>query len=137
VSNLFKYVSLDTGRNILKDRTLRWASPATLNDPFDMQFALQVRIDRAAARALQKSWQHFSGKLLDRPLNALGEAIRELRTAVPSPSHQEFDQEMGHRSFEGGGRVWVFDPVIDQEITANQLAALPNAVRDKCFPGVS
>jgi uncharacterized protein len=29
-----------------------------------------------------------------------------------------------------GTQVWVFNPVIDQEITAEQLAALPDAVRD-------
>ena len=29
-----------------------------------------------------------------------------------------------------GTPVWIFDPVIDQEITAQQLVALPDAVRD-------
>jgi hypothetical protein len=31
---------------------------------------------------------------------------------------------------EEGARVWVFDPTVDQEITADELAALPDTARE-------
>jgi hypothetical protein len=99
MSHLFKYVTSDTGRKIIKNRTLRWSTPPMLNDPFDMQFAFQLRIDRQAARALAlgKLWQHVYGELLDRPLNDLGREIRRCRDELPRMSREEFsrDREFG------------------------------------------
>src|ERR1035437_506982 len=47
---LYKYVTADTGKKILENGTLRWSTPAVLNDPFDMQFAFQLPTDMQAAR---------------------------------------------------------------------------------------
>jgi hypothetical protein len=68
-----------------------------LNDPFDMQFAFQLRADRQIARAmtLDKYWQHYFGELLDRPLNELGRIIRQTRDRFPCMSREEFDRELG------------------------------------------
>jgi hypothetical protein len=95
--HLFKYVTPDTGRKIIQNRTLRWSTPPMLNDPFDMQFAFQLRFDRQAARtmALEKSWQHYYGELVDRPLNNLGRCIREVRHRFPRMSREEFNREIG------------------------------------------
>jgi hypothetical protein len=95
--HLFKYVTAETGRRLLENQTLRWSTPPTLNDPFDMQFAFQLRIDRQAARAmaLEKQWQHHYGELLDRPLNDLGRAIRQFRDSFPRMSRKEFDRTVG------------------------------------------
>jgi len=69
-----------------------------LNDPFDMQFAFQSRVDRDAviAIALEKGWQHHSGELLDRPINLLGQVIRDFRGRGLNLSREEFVRE-----FEG------------------------------------
>jgi hypothetical protein len=52
MSHFFKYVTPDTGRKILENGTLRWSTPQLLNDPFDMQFAFQLRIDRQSVRTM-------------------------------------------------------------------------------------
>lgn len=95
--HFYKYVTAGTAKIVISTKTLRWSSPPTLNDPFDMQFAFQLRLDRATARAmaLEKSWQHHYGALLDRPLNKLGRVIRRLRGEFPQLSREEFDQEFG------------------------------------------
>jgi hypothetical protein len=78
MAHLFKYVTARTGKLILKHRSLRWSTPALLNDPFDIQFLLQLRCDlkRVRALALEKSWQHHYGELLDKPLNDIGRLVR-------------------------------------------------------------
>ena len=95
--HFFKYVTANTGRRIIKSRRLRWTTPAMLNDPIDMQFAFQLRIDRQAARAmaLDKLWQHYYGELLDQSLNEFGRQIRQNRQYFPQMSREEFDQEVG------------------------------------------
>jgi hypothetical protein len=95
--HLFKYVTPDTGRKIIENRTLRWSTPPMLNDPFDMQFTFQHRVDRQAARAmaLDKGWEHHYGELPDRPLNDLGHVIRQYRDRFPRMSREEFDRKFG------------------------------------------
>lgn len=68
-----------------------------LNDPFDMQVAFQLRIDRQAARAiaLDKLWDHYYGELLNKPLNDLGRHIRQNRSNFPQMSREEFNREAG------------------------------------------
>ncbi len=51
IGKLYKYVTADTGKRILESGTMRWSTPAVLNDPFDMQFAFQLPADMQAARA--------------------------------------------------------------------------------------
>jgi hypothetical protein len=92
---LYKYVSPRTGRAILETRTLRWSTPPLLNDPFDMQFAFQVRVDRAAVKnaALRKLWDaHYGPKPAGRR-NRLGLAIEALRGKFPRLTRTEFDRE--------------------------------------------
>lgn len=97
MAHLFKYVTPDAARKILENGSLRWSTPATLNDPFDMQFAYQLRINRRVARemALNKVLQHFHGELLDRPLNQLGHMIRRYRQYWPAMSQEEISRLFG------------------------------------------
>lgn len=101
---LYKYASGNTGRIVLENRTLRWSTPPVLNDPFDMQFAFQVRLNRPAAKAktLQKSWDAHYGPEPAGPRNKLGQVITAFRGKFPKLTRQEFDREFG--------------PVIDQSI---------------------
>lgn len=71
MNHLFKYVSAETGRNILDSRRLRWSSPSILNDPFDMQFMFRPGYDRDAviAMTLDKRWEHYYGELRDSPFS--------------------------------------------------------------------
>ena len=93
MAHFYKYVTASTGLAILQNRTLRWGSPPTLNDPFDMQFDLQLRVDREAVRrrAADKQWDHLNGRLLDRPLNRLGRLIRT--GAARYRNREHFDEE--------------------------------------------
>jgi hypothetical protein len=98
MSRLFKYVTADTGKKILENQTLRWSVSSLLNDPFDMQFAFQLRFDRQKARtlALEKYWQHMYGELSDRPLNHFGNLIRQVRSQFPRWDREEFARENAH-----------------------------------------
>ncbi len=80
-----------------------------------MQFAFQLRINKDAARtmALEKCWQHVHCKLVDRPLNKLGSAIREYRDALARLSRQELDKEIGPAIDE------VFDEMKEKMIQFN------------------
>jgi hypothetical protein len=64
LKHLFNYVSREVGRAVLTNRTLRWSTPGTLNDPYDMQFDLRVDIDKEAVKtpALGKLWEGHYGK---------------------------------------------------------------------------
>lgn len=46
-SHFFKYLSSDTARIVLANNTLRYSSPRLFNDPFDVQFDLQISFERA------------------------------------------------------------------------------------------
>src|SRR3979490_3166383 len=83
--NLFKYVSRKVGELVLTNRSLRWSTPGTLNDPYDMQFDLQVDIDKEALKAagLRKVWEAWYGDQSVPAANRLGLAIRTLRETFP------------------------------------------------------
>lgn len=100
--HFYKYMSPETAKIVLRGRRLRWSTPPRLNDPFDMQFAFQVRNDFAAVkpRALEIKWDHYNGRLLDLPPNSLGRAMRLLRDKHPRMDRDAF---YGH-----------FGPVLDQ-----------------------
>jgi ribosomal L7/L12-like protein len=94
---LFKYMTQATARSVLQNGTLRWSTPGTLNDPYDMQFDLQFDIDPEAVRklALDKAWDALTG---DKPApvgNALGALIRALRGTMPGLTREEFDRTFG------------------------------------------
>ena len=91
--HFYKYLTPLAARAVLTNRTLRWTTPPTLNDPFDMQFAFQFLVDRdpTCELALEKQWSHYKGETRDLPLNALGQAIRKVRMILPHVSRPEFD----------------------------------------------
>jgi len=61
----YKYMSYSTAEIVLKNQTLRWTTPATLNDPYDIQFDLRIDFDRKAALELtiEKFWEIIQGKV--------------------------------------------------------------------------
>lgn len=92
-----KYMSAATGKIVLANRTLRWSTPGTLNDPYDTQFDLHVEVDRANVRALalKKLWEAHYGEQPGPVGNLLGAIIHSFRDVFPRLSREEFDREFG------------------------------------------
>lgn len=70
----FKYMTRATGRIVLKNRTLRWSTPGTLNDPYDMQFDLHIDVDREEAKKLVDAnlWDAFYSDDVAESVNNFG-----------------------------------------------------------------
>jgi hypothetical protein len=94
MTHFYKYVTAETGKKILKYGTLRWSTPPTLNDPFDMQFAFQLRYDPEIVQTmtLEKRWQLYSGDTVDRPIHDAGKLLRCLRKSPPLMTREELDE---------------------------------------------
>ncbi len=87
----------DAALKVLNSSSLRWSSPDSFNDPFDMRFDLHVDIDHARVRnlTLKSLWDaHYSSEGVTVG-NALGQLIRSWRAAFPKLSRDEFDKEFG------------------------------------------
>lgn len=99
----YKYMTRATARVVLEQRTLRWSTPGTLNDPYDVQFNVHLGIDRAAvkAAALQTLWDAHYGDNPPVMPNALGQVIGLVRGLFPRLSREEFDREYGEAIDEG------------------------------------
>ena len=95
--SLYKYVSRHVGELILKNRTLRWSTPGTLNDPYDMQFDLRLDLDKEAvkATALGKLWAAFYSSEPVQAGTRFGAAIKLLRAQFPQLNKEEFNQHLG------------------------------------------
>jgi hypothetical protein len=87
---LYKYMSRQTGRVVLANRTLRWSTPRTLNDPYDVQFDLHIDVDREAVRAasLDKMWDAFYGN-------------------APAPVGNRFGALNGTALYDAPGGLWM------------------------------
>jgi hypothetical protein len=111
-------MSRATGRIVMENQTLRWSTPRTLNDPYDLQFDLRTDIDREAVKsaALPKLWNAFYG---DQPVpvgNRLGAVIREIREVFPKLTREEFDRQYGEAMDESLSGLERGLPEIQQEI---------------------
>lgn len=114
----FKYMNRATGRIVLENRTLRWSTPGTLNDPYDMQFDLHIDIDREAVKVatLQKLWDAFYG---DQPApvgNILGAVIQSVRGIFPQLTREEFNREYGETIDGGLSRMERALPGVQNEV---------------------
>ena len=91
----YKYMSVGTGRAVLMNKTLRWSTPGTLNDPFDIQFDLNFKINRAVVKTatLQKLWDAYNGHEI-RIGNALGVLMAAFRQSTPGWTREKFEQEL-------------------------------------------
>ncbi|MEZ2332749.1 DUF2971 domain-containing protein [Mesorhizobium sp. RCC_202] len=93
--HFFKYMSESTAKKVLENRTLRWSTAATLNDPFEMQ--LQVSADgidfsKVKQGSLEKIWNLYSGSDPISARNQLGIALETLRIRTPGlPKEYIFD----------------------------------------------
>jgi hypothetical protein len=99
----YKYMSRATGRVVLENRTLRWSTPATLNDPFDNQFDLHVDIDRNVVKpmTMQRLWEGYAGEHPAPIGNVLGVGLRILRDRVRGLTREQFEQHFSDVVDEG------------------------------------
>jgi hypothetical protein len=115
---LYKYMNAGTGRIVLSNGTLRWSTPATLNDPFDVQFDLGLVIDKAKAKsaALEKLWEAQYGVEPAVVGNIVGELIANARWSFPATNKVEFDRDFGEVFDESMARMEAVLPELQQNI---------------------
>ena len=80
--HFFKYVTADTAKIILKNRTLRWSSASELNDPFDMQFDMTVNFsrDQLIEAGIEKAWTLYTSNKKITPVNEISYLIEQLKS---------------------------------------------------------
>jgi hypothetical protein len=67
----FKYCTANVAKLVLQNRTLRWSTPATLNDPFDVQFDMEIKVTKAELKepSLERLWSVYLGEIAPNPAN--------------------------------------------------------------------
>ncbi|MHA6196406.1 DUF2971 domain-containing protein [Pseudomonas wadenswilerensis] len=101
----YKYMTYNTAQIVLENQTLRWSTPATLNDPYDIQFDLQVNFNREKVlrETLEKLWKVFNRELIGHSENRMTNAINMLRPMLAGIPKNHFQRQMKEgiqRSFE-------------------------------------
>ncbi|MGF6739583.1 DUF2971 domain-containing protein [Paraburkholderia atlantica] len=119
----YKYMSAATAQAVLGNQTLRWSTPGTLNDPYDMQFDLRYEVDRDVVRrlTLNKLWEAYCGA----PVavgNVLGVLIQALKVQVPNMQREEFESEHAGAIFQGLERLEGALPRLNADVR-NHLAS--------------
>jgi Protein of unknown function (DUF2971) len=82
----YKYMKAGTAKKVLEKSSLRWALPKLFNDPFDVQFDLQVEYDRERVieRALENLVDLYMGRRhIPKDGNKLALGIKILQRTAP------------------------------------------------------
>lgn len=92
----YKYMTYSTANIVLANQTLRWSTPAILNDPYDIQFDLRIGFDRDKVlnTALSKLWKSFTGELTGHPDSQMTVAINFLRPSLRGIPKKHFFRKM-------------------------------------------
>ncbi len=115
---LYKYLSVTSAKAVLENRTLRWSTPRTLNDPFDMQTGVQLNLSDEEVVDLAL------GKILFRlqndvdAFNQLGVAINILRASGIVLSRQKVAAEFADILRQSIGNFRNRLPVFNAEVIA-------------------
>ena len=114
----FKYTSASTAKIVLKNGSLRWSTPALLNDPFDVQFDLQFGPDpdRLLRLSLDRLWDAHCSPNPFVPRNVLGAIVAAFRGKFPRLSRDEFDAKFAPAVSEGLRRLRTAIPAAHAEI---------------------
>ena len=83
--HFYKYMSCETAKAVLTNRTLKWSPASTFNDPFDMQFDLHLEYDPDELVRLckQDAKEILRGERGFEPRIGLGNALSRLQTLAP------------------------------------------------------
>lgn len=92
----YKYMTYSTANIVLENQTLRWSTPATLNDPYDIQFDLRINFDRnkVLRDTLDKLWKVHLGELRGHPENRMTAAFELMRPALKGIPKKIFMRDM-------------------------------------------
>lgn len=92
----YKYMTCSTAKIVLENQTLRWSTPATLNDPYDIQFDLQINFDRnkVLRNTLDKLWKVFIGELAGHPENRMTAVVNLMRLHLQGLPKEYFMRHM-------------------------------------------
>jgi hypothetical protein len=114
----FKYVTVEAARAILSTRSLRWSTPGTLNDPYDVQFDLAIHVDngRVRARTLDKMWAVYTGAAERPVLYRTGILLRLIGQTGERLGRAEFDETFGPTVDEGLTRMRQVLPETNAEL---------------------
>jgi hypothetical protein len=95
--SFFKYTTRSTAHAILDSGSLRWSSPSSFNDPFDMQFDLYVDLDqeRVTRLTIDALWTAFYSAEGIEAGNPLGELIKKYKSIFPKMSREAFEAAFG------------------------------------------
>jgi hypothetical protein len=99
----YKYQSVGAATACLTNQTMRWSTPATFNDPFDIQFDLASNVNEAEVLelALDKLWSIYAGRTTPAPASQLGNLIAGLGRAPSPMDRTTFDKEFARALLEG------------------------------------
>jgi len=120
----YKYVSAGTAKAILRNRSVRWSSPLLFNDPFDIQFDLQIPFtqDEHHDAMLQKYIEVFrngrNGPInTENPQTELFNRLLDLtRERAPDMTDEELALEFGPSIREGYSKVVSSLPAVHEEV---------------------
>jgi hypothetical protein len=119
----FKYMSRAVAEIVLTNGTLRWSTPATLNDPYDVQFQLGAiePTEQTIALATEQLWQVYNGDVLPQPTDTpFAVMIRGFRSLIDL-SKDEFRSEFSPAIKEGFENMRRALPALNAEV-ATQMA---------------
>jgi len=116
----YKYLSVSTAKSVLMNSTLRWTTPNLLNDPYDIQFDLDIKFDREKIKdkVLARLWDAFYGNAKIAPKNQFGTIISLFRHRFPRLSRIEFDREFGDALEETFDRMPQLLPRFQSDVRA-------------------
>lgn len=89
-------MTYSTAKTVLENQSLRWSTPATLNDPYDIQFDFRINFDRDEVlhNALDKLWKAFTGELIGHPDSKMTVVINLLRPYLQGIPKKHFIKKM-------------------------------------------
>jgi hypothetical protein len=103
-SRFYKYMKASTTKTVLESNSLRWSSPTLFNDPFDLQFDLQLKFDsdRVLNRVLRRFVDVYTGRAQPAAGSTLDDNAKLLGFVLPGLTEEIVRREIRVR-------VWVND----------------------------
>lgn len=132
--HFFKYMGESTAKKVLENRTLRWSTAATLNDPFEMQLHVSIdEIDMSKVKqaSLDNIWRLYSGTEPIVAANPLGIALELLRVYAPGLPKEHLLNEISTGFDEGASVIRSNMPKNREEILSglSQIKILSLTIR--------